>query len=191
MSELWYNNPLILLNDLYQFFPNNDLNKEQKINAIARFAIFYSILILIFNQDKKWLSISIVLLIISFSLGVYENFEQVNKLPTCVKPTKNNPFMNYIIGDDIERESACEYEDVKDEMRNEFKKGIIPDPADLWGTNISDRNFFTMPWTRIVNNQTDFANWLYGNSGTCKNEGIYCDKNRDNRYHQSRYYRQY
>ena len=191
MSELWYNNPLILLNDWSQFFPNNNLTKEQKINAIARFAIFYSILILIFNQDKKWLSISIVLLIISFSLGVYENFEQVNKLPTCVKPTKNNPFMNYIIGDDIERESACEYEDVKDEMRNEFKKGIIPDPADLWGTNISDRNFFTMPWTRIVNNQTDFANWLYGNSGTCKNEGIYCDKNRDNRYHQSRYYRQY
>lgn len=191
MSELWYNNPLILLNDLYQFFPNNDLNKEQKINAIARFAIFYSILILIFKQDMKWLSVSIVLLIISFSLGVYENFESTNKLQTCVKPTKNNPFMNYVIGDDVDRQPACEYEDVKNEMRSEFKKDIVPDPADLWGTNISDRNFFTMPWTQIVNNQTGFANWLYGNSGKCKNEGIDCDKNRDNRYHQSRYYRQY
>lgn len=191
MSELWYNNPLILLNDWSQFFPNNDLNKKQKINAIARFAIFYSILILIFNQDKKWLSISIVLLIISFCLGTYENFESINKLQTCVKPTKNNPFMNYTIGDDVNRNPACNYEDVKDEMRNEFKKGIVPDPADLWGTNISDRNFFTMPWTQVVNNQSGFANWLYGNSGKCKNEGIDCDKNRDNRYHQSRYYRQY
>jgi len=191
MSELWYNNPLILLNDLYQFFPNNNLNKEQKINAIARFAFFYSILILIFNQDIKWLSISVVVLIISFCLGIYENFEQVNKIPTCVKPTKNNPFMNYTIGDDVDRNPACKYEDVKDEMRTEFKKDIVPDPADLWGTNISDRNFFTMPWTQVVNNQTGFANWLYGNSGKCKNEGIDCDKNRDNRYHQSRYYRQY
>jgi hypothetical protein len=191
MSELWYNNPLILLNDWSQFFPNNDLNKEQKINAIARFAIFYSILILIFKQDMKWLSISIVLLIISFCLGTYENFESVNKLQTCVKPTKNNPFMNYTIGDDVDRQPACEYEDVKNEIRNEFKKDIVPDPADLWGTNISDRNFFTMPWTQIINNQSGFANWLYGNSGTCKNEGIGCDKNRDNRYHQSRYYMQY
>ena len=191
MSELWYNNPLILLNDWYQFFPNNDLTKEQKINAIARFAIFYSILILIFKQDMKWLLISVVLLIISFCLETYENFDQVSTLSTCVKPTKKNPFMNYTFGDDIDRESACDYEDVKDEMRSEFKKDIVPDPADLWGTNISDRNFFTMPWTQIVNNQTGFANWLYGNSGKCKNEGIDCDKNRDNRYHQSRYYRQY
>lgn len=191
MNKLWYNNPLILVNEWYQFFPNNDLNKEQKINAIARFAIFYSILILIFKQDMKWLSISVVLLIISFCLGTYENFEQVSTLSTCVKPTKKNPFMNYTFCDNIDRDQACDYEDVKDDMRKEFRKDIVPDPADLWGTNISDRQFFTMPWTQIVNNQTGFANWLYGNSGKCKNEGIDCDKNRDNRYHQSRYYRQY
>lgn len=191
MNTLWYNNPQILLSEWYQFFPNNSLSREQKINAIARFAIYYLILVIIFNQNLKWLSISIILLIISFCLGYSENFEQINKVSMCVKPTKNNPFMNYMISDDVTREPACEYDDVKDEMRNEFKKDIIPDPADLWGTNISDRNFFTMPWTQIINNQSGFANWLYGNSGTCKNEGIGCDKNRDNRYHQSRYYKQY
>jgi len=191
MTTLWYNNPQILLSDLHQFFPTNSLTREQKVNSIARFAIFYSILIIIFNQDLKWLSISILLLIISFCLGYSENFEQINKVSTCVRPTKKNPFMNYMITDDVTREPACEYDDIKDEMRNEFKKDIIPDPADLWGTNISDRNFFTMPWTQIINDQSGFAHWLYGNSGTCKNEGIGCDKNRDNRYHQSRYYKQY
>jgi hypothetical protein len=167
------------------------LTREQKINAIARFAILYSLLVLVFKQDTKWLSISVVLLIVSYCLAYYENFEQTNKLPSCVRPTKNNPFMNYTFADDVDRLSACDYDDVKEEMRSEFRKDIVPDPADLWGTNISDRNFFTMPWTQIVNDQSGFANWLYGNSGLCKNEGIGCDKNRDNRYHHSRYYMQY
>lgn len=194
MSALWYNNPKILLDDWHQFFPNNNLSRDQKINAIARFAIFYSLLVLIFKQDTKWLSISVVLLIISYCLGYYETFEQDNKNSLCVKPSKNNPFMNFTMSDyinNVDRLPACEYDDVKEEMRNEFRKDIVPDPADLWGTNISDRNFFTMPWTQVVNDQSGFANWLYGNSGTCKNEGIGCDKNRDNRYHQSRYYMQY
>ena len=191
MNTLWYNNPKILLNDLHQFFPNNSLNREQKINAIVRFAIYYSILVIIFKQDFKWLSVSIILISISYCLSYYENFEQINKLSTCVRPTKNNPFMNYTFGDDVNREKACKYDDVKDEMRNEFRKDIIPDPSDLWGINISDRNFFTMPWTQVINDQRSFANWLYGDSGTCKNKGIGCDKNRDNRYHQSRYYIQY
>ena len=72
MNTLWYNNPQILLNEWYQFFPNNSLSREQKINAIARFAIYYLILIIIFNQNLKWLSISIILLIISFCLGYSE-----------------------------------------------------------------------------------------------------------------------
>ena len=51
-----------------------------------------------------------------------KNFEEVNKKQTCVRPTKNNPFMNFTLGDNVERLPACEYEDVKDEMRNEFRK---------------------------------------------------------------------
>ena len=66
MNTLWYNNPKILLNDLHQFFPNNSLNREQKINAIVRFAIYYSILVIIFKQDFKWLSVSLILISISY-----------------------------------------------------------------------------------------------------------------------------
>ena len=193
MSNLWYNNPSILTDKMLEFVPTNNLSREGKINAIARFAIYYSLLILIFNQDNKWLSISVVLLIISYCLGYYENFEQVKQESgDCVMPTKKNPFMNFTLDDLInnsDRKEGCDFDIAKTEMRKEFRKDIIPDPADLWGTNISDRQFFTMPWTTIVNQQSSFAKWLYGNSGECKNLGLNCDKNRDNRYHQSRYYR--
>ena len=194
MSNLWYNNPQILLDNWTEFIPSNDLDNVEKINAIARFAIYYSVLIFVFKQDSKWFSVSIVLLIISYSLGYYEKFEETKADNTCVKPTKKNPFMNFTLDDFInnpDRQPACSYDKSKDKMRSEFRKDIVPDPADLWGKNISDRQFFTMPWTTIVNEQTPFASWLYGKSGECKNLGLNCDKNRDNRYHQGRYYMQY
>lgn len=196
MTDLWYNNPLVLLDNWMIFFPTNDLNRMEKINALARLAIYYSILITLFSLDTKWYSVSVVLLIISFSLGYYEDFEDVRKTTiNCTNPTKTNPFMNFTLDDhltnNVDKPPACPLDKVKNKMREEFRKDIIPDPADLWGQNISDRQFFTMPWTTIVNNQTNFAKWLYGSAGECKNMGLNCDKNRDNRYHQSRYYMQY
>ena len=196
MTYLWYEKPNVLLDDMFQFFPTNDLSRTEKINALARFALYYALIIIVLDQNQKWLSISVVLLIVSYCLGYYENFEQTDskKDSTCTAPTKTNPFMNFTVGDymkDVNRTGACSYDKVKDKMREEFRRDIVPDPADLWGTNISDRQFFTMPWTTVVNNQSGFAKWLYGNSGECKNLGLNCDKNRDNRYHQSRYYKQY
>lgn len=195
MSDLWYNNPSILFQDLAEFFPTNNLTNIEKVNAIARLAIYYFILITVFNFSTKWYSVSLVLLLISYSLGYYEHFEtDEKKVSNCTNPTKKNPFMNFTLDDynnDINRPASCPYDKVKNKMRKEFRKDIVQDPADLWGQNISDRQFFTMPWTTVVNNQSSLGKWLYGNSGECKNMGLNCDKNMDNRYQQSRYSMQY
>lgn len=198
--SLWFNEPKVLISNLSQFFPTSKLTKVEKVNALARFGIYYGIIIIVLQKDVRWLSLTFILLIVSYILGYYEKFETVklnskdNSNESCVMPTQKNPFMNFTLDDMInnnDRNEACNYDDVKEEMRKEFKKDIVPDPADLWGTKISDRQFFTMPWTKVINDQTGFANWLYEDSGECKNLGLNCDKNRDNRYHQSRYYRQY
>jgi hypothetical protein len=194
MIDLWYNKPQILFNKWDQFFPTNNLSKEEKINAIVRFAIYYAVIIVLLNQDLKWLSVSVVLILISYFLGHYNKIEQENFESTCTEPTKDNPFMNFTLGDyskDVNRPPACDYKKVKDKIKKEFEKDIVPDPADLWGQNISQRQFFTMPWTRVINDQSSFAQWTFGKSGECKNLGINCDKNRDNRYNSARYYIQY
>jgi hypothetical protein len=36
MTDLWYNNPSILFQDLAEFFPTNNLTNIEKVNAIAR-----------------------------------------------------------------------------------------------------------------------------------------------------------
>ena len=75
------------------------------------------------------------------------------------------------------RPKNCDITEVRDVMREKFLKRIVPDPADIWGQNISDRNFYTTPSTRIVNDQTRFAKWCYGTMGECKTYGKGCLKN--------------
>ena len=118
MTELWYNNPKILLKNLDEFIPDKNLNYNNKINSIIRFAIYYSILIILLDCNINYLYISLVLIIISYYFGNYYNKEKFNNTNTvendtntiekkniekennkkCKRPTDNNPFMNYTLG---------------------------------------------------------------------------------------------
>ena len=194
MTNVWYQDPKVLFENMDRFFPRNDLNKNEKINSLVRFAIYYALLIILFKQDTKWLSVSVILILISLFMGVSEDFSAKESVITgedtrCQEPTENNPFMNFTLNDLMEnpdRPKACYYDDVKDKMREKFRKKIYSDPADTWGNFISDRNFYTMPNTELINDQTGFAEWCYGDMGVCKSTGNSCLKDRDNKYHRGR-----
>ena len=47
-DKLWYKNPIVLISNMDEFFPTNDLSKINKINAIVRFASYYSIIIIFY-----------------------------------------------------------------------------------------------------------------------------------------------
>lgn len=192
MTELWYENPKILLDYPDQFLPSKDQSHIEKINSLVRLAIYWAILVYLLKYDNKWLSISVVIIIISFFLGQTEEFVSTDRKlngNACYKPTKDNPFMNYTIGDLIDNPSrlaGCEYEKAKSLIRQAFRMHLFSDSSDIWGKFISDRNFYTMPNTNIVNKQTEFANWCYGGSGECKSTGNNCLKYRDPVYHRGR-----
>ena len=229
MTNLWFNNPKILFQDLNEFFPDKDLHYNNKINSLVRFAIYYTFLLILFNCNLNYLYISLFLILFSYYLGYYkiEKFnqsdniipllsEEQNKnnllneknnlleeqninLPSkseensitkiCYHPTENNPFMNYTLGDQIDnpnRPKACEYDDVKNEIRKEYRKDLYTDTSDIWGKYISDRNFYTMSNTESINKQKEFAEWVYGGHGDCKSFGIDCLKQRDPTYHKGR-----
>ena len=191
MSDLWYQKPSVLLQNYNQFFPNNNLTRIQKINSLARFSIYYTFFVLIFKKyiDTKWLSIGVIIILISLFLGTTEKFTNSESPNHCQKPTKQNPFMNYTLGDLMDnnnRPKACDYENVKNDIRDNFRSHIQTDLSDIWGRFISDRNYYTMPNTQIVNDQTEFAKWCFGNSGECKSFGTNCLKQRDPTYHRGR-----
>ena len=188
MVDLWFNNPKIIFENLNEFFLDKDLKYNNNINALLRFSIYYSILIIFFNYDIRYLYLSLLLIIISYIFGKYNINENFKNIKYCKRPTEDNPFMNLTIGDLITNTNtneACKYDDVKDEMRNKFRKNLFTDSSDIWGKYISDRNFYTMPSTEIINKQKEFAEWLYGDGGRCKKYGD-CLKNRDPTFHRGR-----
>ena len=184
MTDLWYNNPSVLLTNIEQFVPDKHLSKNEKINAIARLAILFALIIIIFKkEDTQLLYISVIILIISLFLGTTEDFTSTNlenaSKKSCQEPTEDNPFSNYILGDLIDNKDklpACDYNNVKNKMRQKFKKKIHTDISDLYGKYTSDRNFYSMPSTTIVNDRESLTKWLIGQSGECKTEGKNCLK---------------
>jgi len=191
----WFNDPTVLLKNMDEFYPRNNLNIINKVNAIARLSIYYSLIIIIFKLDTKYLSLSFCLLLLSVFLGSdnFENNTNIENNNKCTRPTKNNPFMNFTVGDQIKnpnKPEACQFDDIREEEIKNYRFGMYPDSADLYGKTITDRNFYTMPSTTIVNNQEGFLKYLYGDFGKCKSEGKDCLKHRDNRFNRGRYYYQ-
>jgi len=197
MSDYWYKNPIILINNYDKFFPCSKYSKIEKVNSIALFGIYYAIIIIIFKLNTKFISISICLIILSIFLGVMDKYEMfINKTTNykCVHPTRNNPFMNFTLGDHImnpNRLPACDTDDVRNEELANYRNNNIVELGDLYGKTITDRNFYTMPSTTIVNDLKGFLDFTYGDFGKCKSEGKDCLKNIDTRFSRGRYYVQY
>jgi hypothetical protein len=203
--DLWYNNPYVIFDDLPVFLPYNNLTPNEKKNAIVRLAIYTTVIIIISKQSKEWYMLPVIILLASlfikeekFNNNIAIDSTNIQTPPEliCQKPTKDNPFMNYTVGDLINnsgREGACNYVNVKEEVNNSFNEAIdndniikLIDTSKIWGNTTSNRNFYTMPNTKIVNDQTEFANWCFGESGTCKSKGLDCLKVRDPTYHRGR-----
>lgn len=179
MTKLWYNDLTVLKDEPFQFIPKNDLSEYQKVNALARLGIYLIIIVQIFQLKNSYLGFPILLIVTSFFLGRTENFTNEHKKQKCYQPTEENPFMNFTLDDyhkNVNRPANCPIPKVRGEMRKQFLKRIVPDPTDLWGQNFSDRSFYTMPNTRVVNDQTGFANWCFSTMGQCKANGKNCLK---------------
>ena len=118
--------------------------------------------------------------------------ESTNLNDECRKPTVNNPFMNIQLHDfDNEQQvEACNVEDdkINRDIVHSFNDKLFMNIDDAFSRTNSQRQFFTTPNTRIPNNQTEFANWLYKVPETCKENNEQCLRYDDIRYNISKGY---
>lgn len=191
-DKFWYDDIKILFNTqrLTEFFPNKNMNMDEKLNAIARFSIYLGLVLYVYNLNLMSLYVPFAGLIITIVLHKKkqsENFmqhieddyeskleDEKNRVENdCIVPTKNNPFMNLKYTDyqdDVERPKACDVEDegTKKKMEDNFMNNLYRDVSDVFGRNNASRQFYTTPSTTIPNKQNEFAQWLYGNMPSCK-----------------------
>jgi hypothetical protein len=94
----------------------------------------------------------------------------------CMKPSKDNPFMNVLISDYVtqpDRPKACNLSssNTRHEAKKAFDYGLYRDVGDIFSKVASDRQWVTNPSTTIPNDREKLTKWLYNIGPTCK-EGL-------------------
>ena len=199
-DKFWFNDMGILFRKdrLTEFFPTLDMTLEEQMNSVVRFSIYSGVLLYLYNQNYLMLYLPIAgfaltKVIYDIRKPETENTDEKmgneritedNELDEelennrteidgkeCIKPTKNNPFMNPNHTDKMDdKPEACptDNKDIREEMNEKFMHNLYQDVSDVFGRNNSSRQFYTIANTQNPNGQKDFAKWLYGTTGQCK-----------------------
>ena len=101
---------------------------------------------------------------------------------TCQKPTKNNPLSNRLPYDETDRLSACNSNTVSSEITSNLFQQFPTQNLNTFNKNMIERQFFSMPNTGLINDQKEFASWLYGapNKKMCKSNPEVCTGSQGN-----------
>lgn len=183
MDPIWSKDPTILFREdrFLEFFIIKDMTLEEKLNAIVRLSIITGVLVSLYNSDPKFLIIPVLALCFTYFISV--NFSKEHYTPGFVSndgdyvgptavPTDNNPFMNKNFLDKKQLPApnyhtmSKESDKIKKDIEEKFYKNLYQDVDDIFQTNNSRRQFFTMP----DDNSVDFAKALYGNMKSGKED---------------------
>ena len=151
-TPFWINDPFILINknQLTDFWPTENMSRNQKLNAISRMVIVLTLIGLLITQTFKILITGLITLAIIVILYLIqnkgpipakkENFANLNMISNNFSsPTKSNPMMNVVLTDYKDNPEKLEaapafYEPVENDI-NETTKEFI---AEQFGGNIEE-----------------------------------------------------
>lgn len=192
MTTIWYRDFMEFFKIKYinVFVPQEDMQLSEKLNAILRLSIYFSIIHYGLFKDAKILIIVVITMILTavYYNAFHENYTQFakfnkdneevgengNNIEECTIPDSNNPFMNILVSDynNPQRTGACDVDDehVKQSIHDKFFEDTYRDIDDVFDRKSSYRNFYTTPITTIPNNQKDFAESLYLVHGKTRKE---------------------
>ena len=170
---LWIHDITLLYTDI-QLWPFYEKTAHGKVNAFARFVIYYGLLLSLLKKDTHHAMIAIG---IALAATLFWDFTQPPKpqpkppvpeeKPTeelvtqdvstsCPKLSVHNPMGNPILGvHNNTVNNQCTVDPVQ--ANNLFLRNLPTDHWDIYGKNNSQRQFYTVP----VNDQSAFAKWLY------------------------------
>ena len=206
-TTFWLNDPSILINKehILKLWPLEEMDNNDKLNAITRLIIILTVLGYLLTKTPKILVTGFVTLLAIIILQranvLKTNKDEIVKAGKeaftspkyyemmkgkFTEPSLNNPAMNVLMDEykyNVERPPAAPI--YNEQIRKEVNENAKNENSKLYrnlGDNIiyenSMRNFHTMPNTKIPNNQKDFALFCYGNMPSCKEgDSLQCTKN--------------
>lgn len=214
-ERIWYEDPRSFVepDHLIRFFPIRRMTYAEQLNAILRFTIYFTLIVIITGRSTAMIFLPIGTALLTFLMYKSQNLEGLGeeimrsddtvtsddtsaktttkttrkesslthnatkiKKKQCQDPTKENPFMNVLMNEYVDRPKrpkACDIQDtrVKEKAERLFTKansGLVRESDDVYHRKASSRQFVTNPITSIPNDQTNFAKWLYHSPPECK-----------------------
>lgn len=187
-DALWFDDVSVLWRRPTEFFPTAFQTTSERVNALVRLVLYASLAAFAYNRTPKTLvlgaAVVAVVTLVFRSRGRPESFPvthegvvQTPRLRTagCTAPTRDNPFANLLVSDiSKNRTEACPYDAVKDDIRENFNRGLIRSVHDVYEVENSQRQWYTMPVTTGVPDTKAFGEFLYGSLNSCKADQTLC-----------------
>ena len=200
-DPIWFDDWTILYRDgrAVYYIPSAQMTLQEKANALLRMSIYTGLLLTLLKNDSRFM-IYFPLFIGGFTLLLIKmqpeglanymnsihqsntNIHNEHELNTSnrirIEPTVDNPMMNAnLITDSRDKPSApktFDNDNLKQQMDDTFYTNLYRDVGDIYGRNNSQREFYQMPSTDLMGNQTAFAKWCYATGPTCKERSSEC-----------------
>jgi len=180
-DPIWIENMKILYQEdrLFEIWPGwRTKTFNERYNALTRFCILYFSVIAYYKKSLApllFLCLSLIILLLGFKAKFKtvkdevfsSNYATPNStnlkrvVGNCKPISQHNPFGNPILGDEYEDRPTCSDENEENKKNEAFEKGLPLNDWDIYHKGNSQRQFYTIPVTKSVNDQTDFAKWLY------------------------------
>lgn len=192
--DIWYLNPIATFSDvdtLLEFIPNKSMSLTEQLNAMMRFVIYFALIMFVVRKD---INIAFLIIIVGLlTLVIHKNETGGNAMKDtimehlnlhanadnelAIKPTKDNPFMNFSFEDHVNFPSRPPAQDplnskVQDEIELAFNDNQLRDVDDIFKRNQSSRQFYTMPCTTVVNDRESFLKANFNLPKTRKESSI-------------------
>ena len=183
-NKIWIEDVEILFREdkLKEFIPIDTMSDYEKVNAITRFSIYFSIILYVLKDDIKYFYIPILTCIVIYFLysinTTNKRIENIDDTYLAIRPkkenyklpSKNNPFMNLNItdyGTSKISKPALKGNRTNKKISSYFDK-MYKNADDLHDKETFLRQYYTMPVTTVPDNRIKFAKWCYRGKRKCK-----------------------
>ena len=186
-DPFWWDKPRILWSSqrITEIWPSKYQSFEERVNASSRFFLIAGALISFTKMNPLYFMIGLLLTIVLAFLTRFQNGRrQESRFPrhwfpeeskyledTCHEPTEDNPFQNTLshhYDDAYNKQPACVSHENKEVIKDLYLKDVPVDFSDPYQRTNGFRQFYSMPSTTIPNDQSAFAEWLYGSIHSVK-----------------------
>ena len=175
-EEIWYQDPrsVFTKSTWTRFVPTPNMTTTEALNAVVRFATYFTVLLFIATQNKNYILLLPVVLLLTYVLHtLFPNGKKLEAYLNSAKsqkytmPTSHNPFMNVLlteIGDNPDREDAAPLtsKEIRANVAKAFQQtsDIYMDTSDMFDQTQAMRTFHTLQSSTVPNDQDKFLAWL-------------------------------